>query len=387
MAIVKALKAKKAKRLNNYLLAGKPKENENDVRERVLMASGKNLDLSDRDPDRVTGQMASLRDLAGKGDKVQEIHHFVQSFSKEEFDFNDSLDVMRAHELGLALAEAVGGKDAQYMVVTQADNKSGLLHNHIVENSVLMNGKSMQTNRVSVKNLRKMNDQVLRDHFLEQPDILKNTDIYERKSGAVTSAEQEINARGEKTKKDIMREKLDMALSEAKSVDEFESILQENDVELVRGKRKKQEIFKYREDGESRSMTDRALGENYSIDAVLQQIQANFEREKRKKEEEREKEKKKKELEDSISGHDEPKSDDFEDVQEAEPIQEPEKEKSSLDKLWESEVTGLSAKKRENVRVSLDDLFKETKSLKNIDTRKSGYSGSRVPQNDFDLEL
>jgi hypothetical protein len=205
--------------------------------------------------------------------------------------------------------------------------------------------------------------------------------------GRKTVAERAIKDRGELTKKDIMREKLDMALDQATSVEEFERLLQENDVELVRGKRKKQEIFKYRDEGESRSMTDRALGENYSIDAVLQQIAWNAAREKEKEEEEREKAEKQREIEESVAVTDDLEDNDIELVQEAEPIQESEKEKSSLDKILESEVTGLSAKKRENVRVSLDDLFKETKSLKNIDTRKSGYSGSRVPQNDVDLEL
>lgn len=383
MAIAKITKGKKSKRLLKYLFDDEPKTLHEGLSGRVLSASGQNVDLSVSDYERLEAQYKALRELSGKGDKSHQIYHVIQSFARDEFDFNDSLEVQRVNALGLELAKEIAGANAQIVVVTQADNESALLHNHIVVGGVLMDGKSLQTNNVSVKNIRAKNDQVLRDNFMVQHANIKNDVVQGRK----TVAERAINDRGELTKKDIMREKLDMALDQATSVEEFERLLQENDVELVRGKRKKQEIFKYRDEGESRSMTDRALGENYSIDAVLQQIALNAAREKEKEEEEREKAEKQREIEESVADADDLEDNDIELVQEAEPIQEPEKEKSSLDKILESEVTGLSAKKRENVRVSLDDLFKETKSLKNIDTRKSGYSGSRVPQNDVDLEL
>lgn len=383
MAIAKITKGKKSKRLLKYLFDDEPKTPHEGLSGRVLSASGQNVDLSVSDYERLEAQYKALRELSGKGDKSHQIYHVIQSFARDEFDFNDSLEVQRVNALGLELAKEIAGANAQIVVVTQADNESALLHNHIVVGGVLMDGKSLQTNNVSVKNIRAKNDQVLRDNFMVQHENIKNDVVQGRK----TVAERAINDRGELTKKDIMREKLDMALDQATSVEEFERLLQENDVELVHGKRKKQEIFKYRDEGESRSMTDRALGENYSIDAVLQQIALNAAREKEKEEEEREKAEKQREIEESVADADDLEDNDIELVQEAEPIQEPEKEKSSLDKILESEVTGLSAKKRENVRVSLDDLFKETKSLKNIDTRKSGYSGSRVPQNDVDLEL
>ncbi len=383
MAIAKITKGKKSKRLLKYLFDDEPKTPHEGLSGRVLSASGQNVDLSVSDYERLEAQYKALRELSGKGDKSHQIYHVIQSFARDEFDFNDSLEVQRVNALGLELAKEIAGANAQIVVVTQADNESALLHNHIVVGGVLMDGKSLQTNNVSVKNIRAKNDQVLRDNFMVQHENIKNDVVQGRK----TVAERAINDRGELTKKDIMREKLDMALDQATSVEEFERLLQENDVELVHGKRKKQEIFKYRDEGESRSMTDRALGENYSIDAVLQQIALNAAREKEKEEEEREKAEKQREIEESVADADDLEDNDIELVQEAEPIQEPEKEKSSLAKILESEVTGLSAKKRENVRVSLDDLFKETKSLKNIDTRKSGYSGSRVPQNDVDLEL
>lgn len=383
MAIAKITRGRKSKRLIKYLMDDKPKVAKNGVDDRVMAVSGQNIDVEGRGYEEIDAQYQVLRELSDKVYKNHQIYHVIQSFAKDEFDFNDSLDVQRVNALGLELAKEIAGANAQITVVTQADNESALLHNHIVLGGVLLDGKSLQTNNVSVKNIREKNDEVLARHGMEQHKNIVNEEIKGRK----TIAEREINQRGELTKKDIMRGKLDFALGQATSVEEFEQILQENEVDLVRGKRKKQDIFKYKEDGE-RAMTDRALGEAYGIDSVLQKIALNAARmEKEKEEEEREKAEKQREIEESVADADDLEDNDIELVQEAEPIQEPEKEKSSLDKIWESEVTGLSAKKHENVRVSLDDLFKEAKSLKGIDTRKSGYSGSRVPQNDVDLEL
>lgn len=361
MAIAKITRGRKSKRLIKYLMDDKPKVTKNGVDERVMAASGQNIDVYGRDYEEIDAQYQVLRELTGKTEKNHQIYHVIQSFAKDEFDFNDPVEVQRANAMGLELGGAIAGASAQILVVTQADNDSGLLHNHIVVGGVLLDGKSLQTNNVSVKNIREKNDEVLARYGMEQHKNIVNEEIKGRK----TIAEREINQRGGLTKKDVMRQKLDDAMSKATSIDEFESILAENEVELVRGKRKKQDIFKYKEDGE-RAMTDRALGEEYGIENVLQQISLNAARvKKEKEEEEREKEKKKRELEESVSESNEPKDVDIKDVQEAEPTP-AEPEKSSLDLLLE-----------------------KANSLKSIDTRSKGYTGSRVesPSSDFDLEL
>lgn len=363
MAIAKITKGKKSKRLLKYLFDEKPKTPHEGLEGRVLFSSSQNVDLSVKDYERLEAQYKALRELSGKADKNHQIYHVVQSFAKDEFDYKDSLQVMRANELGLLLGKEIASEDAQIVVVTQADNESGLVHNHIVLGGVLMDGKSLQTNNVSVKNIRAKNDQVLKSKFMSQHENIKNEEVAGRK----TVAERAINDRGELTKKDIMRLKLDFAMSEAKSVDELEMLLQENDVELIHAKRKKADIFKYKEDGESKAMTDRALGEKYSIDNVLRQIALNAarEKEKEKEDEEREKAEKQREIEESVVDADDQKTDDIELVQESKTIQEPTK------------------------KSSLDLLFEEAKSVNKLSTRKSGYSGSRVEPSapDIDLEL
>lgn len=362
MAIAKVTKGRKSKRLFKYLTDEKPKTAHEGLSGRVLSVSGQNVDLSDNHYEHLEAQYRTLRELSGKEDKNHQIYHVIQSFHSDELSFTDSTEVDRANRLGLDLGKEIAGESSQIVVVTQADNDAGILHNHIVIGGVLLNGKSLQTNNVSVKNVRSKNDEVLARYGMEQHKNIKNAEVQGRK----TIAEREINSRGEMTKKDIMRQKLDSAIDKATSVEEFEKMLEDDGVELVRGKRKKQEIFKYRDENDSKAMTDRALGENYSIDAVLEQIQANYERQKREKEEEeeQEKEKKKRELEDSVSENNESESDDIKDVQEAEPT--PTEPKNSLDLLLE-----------------------KANSLKSIDTRSKGYTGSRIesPSSDFDLEL
>jgi len=362
MAIAKITRGRKSKRLIKYLMDDKPKVAKNGVDDRVMAVSGQNIDVEGRGYEEIDAQYQVLRELSDKVYKNHQIYHVIQSFAKDEFDFNDSLDVQRVNALGLELAKEVAGANAQITVVTQADNESALLHNHIVLGGVLLDGKSLQTNNVSVKNIREKNDEVLARHGMEQHKNIVNEEIKGRK----TIAEREINQRGELTKKDIMRLKLDFAMSEAKSVDELEMLLQENDVELIHAKRKKADIFKYKDADESKAMTDRALGEKYSIDNVLRQIALNAarEKEKEKEDEEREKAEKQREIEESVVDVDDQNLDDIELVQEAEPIQEPKKS-------------------------SLDLLFEEARSVNKLSTRKSGYSGSRVEPSapDIDLEL
>lgn len=362
MAIAKITKGKKSKRLIKYLMDNKPKVTKNGVDDRVMAASGQNIAFEGRSHEEINAQYEVLRVLSDKADKEQQIFHVIQSFARDEFDYRDSAQVARANALGLQLAQKIAGDQAQILVVTQGDNENAMLHNHLAISAIGLDGKSLQTNNFSVKNIRKLNDLVLRENFMEQHKNIKNNVVKGRK----TVAEQAINDRGELTKKDIMREKLDDAMSKATSVEEFEEILQDDGVELVRGKRKKEEIFKYRDENDSKAMTDRALGEQYGIEQVLQQIALNAARLEKEKEEEeeREKERKKKELEDSVTESNTPENGENELVQEAEPTQETEKN-------------------------SLDLLLEKADSLKSIDTRKNGYSGSRfeAPQSDFDLEL
>ena len=268
MAIAKITRGRKSKRLLKYLLDEKPKKAHEGLQERVLGVSGQNVALGDYEA--LEAQYETLRELSGKADKNHQIYHVIQSFAKDELDYNSEADVEQANVMGLALAQAIAGSSAQLTVVTQADNESGLLHNHIVVGGVLLDGKSLQTNNVSVKNIRQLNDEVLMQHGMLQHANVTN----EQTNGRKTIAEREMNERGEMTKKDMMRLTLDRAMSRATSIDEFEQLLSDSDVALVRGKRKKQDIFKYKQ-GDDRAMTDRALGDAYGIDSVLSVIEVN----------------------------------------------------------------------------------------------------------------
>lgn len=271
MAITKITRGRKSKRLLKYLLDEKPKCAHEGLESRVLASSAQNVELFNNDFERIDSQYEALRALSDKRDKNHQIYHIIQSFATDELNFRDEIEVHRANRLGLSLAKEIAGSQAQITVVTQADNASGLLHNHIVIGGVLLDGKSLQTNNVSVKNIRKTNDKVLADvRMMQHRNIASSVSSDGRK----TMAEMAINQRGERTKKDIMREKLDYALAKSTSVDEFERILQDNDVSLIKGKRKKQTVFKYKV-ADDKAMTDRALGDSYSIDSVLERIAIN----------------------------------------------------------------------------------------------------------------
>jgi len=274
MAILKYGKAVKGKALVGYLLKGEARYKHAGVDERVLGLASQNVDV-DGDWRYIAGQFDALRYLSGKEKKRKEVHHLIVSYGKDELNANDPDDVLRATELSNKTAQAIGGKDSQYLVVMQADNENGLLHGHIVMNSVLMNSKVMPTNRVTVSKMRNTHDKVLLENGHVQPAILmadSGTSL-----GRETLEEKALKTKGVHTNKDMTRERVELAVKLSKNEDDFADNLGLLGIELKRGKRKGEPVYKYVLDGEKKAMTDRALGESVSYETIQRQIEANRE--------------------------------------------------------------------------------------------------------------
>lgn len=105
--------------------------------------------------------------------KVQ-AHHYVQSFSLSELDPKNKDDISKCNELGNQLAKKIIGKrHLMAIIATQRDGKGGKLHNHIVIcNQDYMNGKALAGIGTNIKNIRRKNDQVLRENHMQQPEKL-----------------------------------------------------------------------------------------------------------------------------------------------------------------------------------------------------------------------
>ncbi len=109
-------------------------------------------------------QYGSTTKQVVEGEFVQG-YHTVQSFAKEgpgALDPDDPNDVALAHQLGQELAREIAGPDRMAVVVTQRDGRSGMLHNHLVVDSISKaDGKSLSSRVVTHKELRARHDELL----------------------------------------------------------------------------------------------------------------------------------------------------------------------------------------------------------------------------------
>jgi len=260
MAIVKVTKGKKSGRVLRYALDGKAKDNANGVVDRVLAFSSNNV--YGQDSELLEGQFAVLRERSGKSDKATQSHHVIQSFAKDEFDYNNSDDVAKANALGLELAKAIS-PDVQAVVVTQADNKAGVLHNHIILSSIMLDGRSLPTNNVGVYHVRGVNDAVMMSNGFNI-----HANIGKGRSGYDTPAEQGLRDRHVKTDTDIIKERLNNAIEVSSSFETLSKNLALVGITPVKGKRKGADIIKFKLNADKKAYTDRKLGEAFSLDSI-----------------------------------------------------------------------------------------------------------------------
>ena len=139
-------------------------------------------------------------------------YHVIQSFAKEgegSLDPNNPEDVQKAHEAGVELAQKIAGKDRMATVVTQVDGASGMLHNHIIIDSIsTKDGKSFGSSQFKHSNLRQTNDQVLSTPVLASDPRVKSGLISARPGYEIINKDAPARAKNKHTKADIRRDKV-----------------------------------------------------------------------------------------------------------------------------------------------------------------------------------
>lgn len=142
------------------------------VHHRVLATAGQNVDLDFNhryNPRYLALQYQAVREMAGKQSKTVQCHHLIFSFSKAEFnpanEGQANYDGQQAVKIVNDFMKTRFGKDAQYIAVAQDDANGGNLHVHVSVNSVLVNGKTLNTNLVSTKERSKVAIQTIRQAF------------------------------------------------------------------------------------------------------------------------------------------------------------------------------------------------------------------------------
>lgn len=211
------------------------------VHHRVLASTGQNvgLDYNNRYNSRYLAmQYQAVRELAEKQSKAVQCQHLIFSFSKSEFNPKDETEAKSDGSLALQIVNDFMknrfGKTAQYVAVAQDDAEGGNLHVHVSVNSVCLDGRSLNTNLVSVKDRKKVATPSIRTAFdnymsdvFEDLTGRKFVPVKPKDNGVLHSANV---AKAEYNWKDELIEKIKAAIDLCRSVEDLKNQLKSDGV-------------------------------------------------------------------------------------------------------------------------------------------------------------
>lgn len=253
MTIVKISSTRNARSAINYL-GGKA---HNGSKKRELLATG----LLTSYENAKTNFAEHLQKVKKKSTQV-EAYRVVQSFSATEIDVNNVEDVAKAHAIGCETAKLLF-PNRQVVIVTQADGKNGIVHNHMVgESPDLVDGKALRGNSMSWKHVAEVSDKVSENWGLSP--------VVPTKTVKQTTPEVKLREQGEYVWKDDLRQRIDNAKTDANVVDfkSYREALAKAGVEVSqRGKKTKMYSYQFEgENGKSYKSRANKLGSEYGHD-------------------------------------------------------------------------------------------------------------------------
>ncbi|MFC5647690.1 relaxase/mobilization nuclease domain-containing protein [Paenibacillus solisilvae] len=193
--------------------------------------------------------------------------HFIQSFKEKEIT-----DPYISHEIGLKWAEKMFGDKYQFIISTHLDK--GHYHNHIIINSVSLDGRKFNACKQSLKDAREYSDEVAKDYNL-------NVIPFQKDSISKSYKEWKDDKRGNSWKTQI-RNDIDTVIKSSKSFEDFMVQMEQLRYTIKQG-RVKYMTFKHPD--MERSVRGKTLGYEYSEEKIKERIQLaefNFTESKRK---------------------------------------------------------------------------------------------------------
>lgn len=185
-------------------------------------------------PQFIKRQMTAYVNRQSARTKV-EAYQIRQSFSSKELDYRNKKDRQTANELGQELAEAINkanGTNYPFIVATQADGKSHLLHNHIIFCNADSHGKPIP-HGLSWFKVADLNDQITSKsnellHFDEQSKLKHQKEKSDNNSIADSPLDHKFGKSAknkDKPSTDDFKSIVNDALNQATSRAEFTSLL------------------------------------------------------------------------------------------------------------------------------------------------------------------
>lgn len=246
MSIVKVISSTNAGANLNYLINEKAHNTEL-TSHRSLLFNGQNVygDYANKVNARyLADQYWAVRQRAKNPNKKVQVHHLIFSFSQQEFNptkQNLLQQARQALKLVNDFLHQLLPSTAQYLEAVQCDSKGKNLHVHVSCNSVLTNGKVLDTNLISVnsrtvtKNKKLVYYLGIRNNFdnYMTKNFKKLTGcefkpVKENQVNLVNSKAVKIDERGGYIWKEDLKERILDAFNNTDNFEDFETVLEAN---------------------------------------------------------------------------------------------------------------------------------------------------------------
>lgn len=176
--------------------------------------------------------------------------HLIQSFTPGE------IPPQEAHNIAMELIKNIAPKH-QAVITTHIDKDH--IHNHIIFNSVSLEGKRYYDNKKTYKVIQQVNDRLCKDHNL---NIVLNP-----QNKGMAYKEWQENKKNNSWKAQI-KEDINKAISYSSSYEEFLNIMKnEFSYKIKKGK-----YLSFKPKTKERFVRDRTLGKEYTYENILEKI-------------------------------------------------------------------------------------------------------------------
>lgn len=248
--ISKVIKTSSSSNLLRYI-EDKHAHNDELTDQRNLLLRGQNLGTIDgkHDAGYDVAQFNAVQQRAKNKHKKTKAYHLIFSFSDDEFPVtNDKEELQKqANQAGALIYRFLQeqlDKDSQFVLGVQRDGKGKKLHVHVALNSVLMNGKVLNTNQIRLldrgeeQGLRSNLDDFMKDQFEE---VTKRSfkPISQKTDNLVNASEIHIKQREQAKKKNAygwkehLKNAIYQAFSASDSLEDFKQKLEQNNVKIT----------------------------------------------------------------------------------------------------------------------------------------------------------
>lgn len=233
--------------------------------------------------------------LRREGEVVRQAEgrHLITSFGLDEVNPDDPEQVARAFEYTAAEHAALYPGE-QVLLVGQADGKGKNFHVHVTRNATLFAdmvvdgvlhkaGAKLAGDLTDIDKVRARADAFLAEHGSKygfRPQRLAA--VAERKQETRNARDRSMAAKGERSNHDVIRDAFELSLADPRAVelDGFVEVMQEHGVTAVHrvtraGQPGEKHALSYRLSDMPQNVRGTTLGEYYSYDSAIAQLEAN----------------------------------------------------------------------------------------------------------------